>query len=84
MFCLTFIQGKIEEGFDQFRLAIKNDPLSSYAQSCFALILGTSNKFKEAITFAEYAVKLDPESLIVRYNLGYCYLWSGEPDTALD
>ncbi len=84
MFCLTFIQGKIEEGFDQFRLAIKTDPLSSYVQSSFALILGTSNKFKEAITFGEYAVKLDPESLIVRYNLGYCYLWSGEPDKALD
>jgi tetratricopeptide (TPR) repeat protein len=84
MFCLTIIQGKIEEGFDQFRLAIKNDPLSAYVQSCFALILTTSNKFKEAITFGEYAVKLDPESLIGRYNLGYCYLWSGEPDKALD
>ncbi len=84
MFCLTFIEGKIEEGFDQFRVAIKNDPLSSYAQSCFALTLATSNKFEEATSLGEYAVKLDPESLIVRYCLGYCYLWSGLPKKALE
>jgi len=84
MFCLTLIEGNIQEGLDQFRLAIKYDPLSSYAQSCFALMLATTNKFEEAITFGEYAIKLDPESLIVRYNLGYCYLWSGKPEKALE
>ena len=83
MFCLILIEGKIKEGFEQFRLAIKNDPLSSYAQSCFALMLATSNKFEEAIVFSENALKLDPDSLIVRYCLGYCYLWSGEPEKTL-
>ena len=75
---------EFEGGFEQFRIALKTDPLSSYAHGCFALILATSNKFEEAIISAEYAVKLDSNSLIARYNLGYSYLWSGQPDKALE
>ena len=29
------------------------------------------------------AVELDPNSVIASYNLGYCYLWSGQLDKAL-
>lgn len=84
MFCLTFMREEFEGGFEQFRIALKTDPLSSYAHACFALILATSHKFEEAIVSAEYAVKLDSNSLIARYNLGYSYLWSGQPDKALE
>ncbi|MCG8581558.1 MAG: tetratricopeptide repeat protein [Bacteroidales bacterium] len=84
MFCLILLEGRVNEGFQQFRLAIKNDPLSSYAQSCFALMLATNDQFKEAIQFAESALKLDPDSLIVRYCLGYCYLWSGKAEKTIE
>jgi len=83
MFCLILLENKIKEGFKQFKLSIKIDPLSSYSKSCFALMLATANKHEEAIELAEDALNQDSESLIVRYCLGYCYLWSGMPDKAL-
>lgn len=84
MLCLAFMRGNFDEGVEQFKIAIKNDPLSSYAHSCYALILASNNNFEKAIVSAEYAVKLDPESLIARYNLGYSYLWSGFLEKALE
>ena len=83
MLCLAFARSDFEGAFEQFRIAIENDPISSYVHSCFALVLTTAGKFKEAIPSGEYAVKLDPDSLIARYNLGYCYLWSGQLEKAL-
>ena len=83
MFYLAFTKGDFEAGIEQFRLAIENDPLSSYLHSCLALTLSTGNRFEEAIPSAEYAVKLDWASLIARYNLAYCYLGSGQVEKAL-
>jgi len=83
MFCQAFMRGNLEEGIDQLRIATENDPLSSYAHSCLALTLATANKLEESVPSGEFAVKLDPDSLIARYNLGYCYLWSGQPEKAL-
>jgi TolB-like protein/class 3 adenylate cyclase/Flp pilus assembly protein TadD len=84
MIYLAFTRGKFEEGIEQFRIVAKSDPLSSYVYSCFALTLATGEKFEESIGHAEYAVKEDPNSLIARYNLGYCYLWSDQPEKALE
>ena len=83
MFYLAFTRGDFEAGIEQFRLAIENDPLSSYLHSCLALTLSTGNKYAEAIPSAEYAVKLDWASLIARYNLAYCYLRLGQLEKAL-
>jgi tetratricopeptide (TPR) repeat protein len=83
MLCLAFARGDFEGGTEQFKIAIENDPISSYVHSCLALVLSTAGKYKEAIVSAEYAVKLDPDSLIARYNMGYSYLWSGQPEKAL-
>jgi adenylate cyclase len=83
MFYLAFTRGDFEAGIEQFRLAIENDPLSSYLHSCLALTLSTADKFEESIAPAEYAVKLDWASLIARYSLGYCYLRSGNLEKAL-
>ena len=83
MFYLAFTLGELEAGIEQFRFAIENDPLSSYLHSCLALTLVTFSKYDEAIPSAEYAVKLDWASLIARYSLGYCYLWSGQLEKAM-
>jgi TolB-like protein/class 3 adenylate cyclase/Tfp pilus assembly protein PilF len=83
MFFLAFMRGEFAAGIEQFRIAIENDPLSSYLHSCLALTLSTANQFEEAITSAEYGVKLDPDSLIARYNLGYSYLRAGHLEKAL-
>ena len=84
LFCLTNIRGAIEEGADQFRIIIKNDPLSSYAHGCFGIVLTAGNSFGEAIVSCEYGVKLDPDAFIARYALGHAYLWSGHLEQALE
>jgi tetratricopeptide (TPR) repeat protein len=83
MFYLAFTKGDFDAGIEQFRLAIENDPLSSYLHSCLALTLSTGNRYKESIPSAEYGVKLDWASLIARYNLAYCYLRLGQVEKAL-
>ena len=84
MLYLAFARQNFEEGIEQIRIATENDPLSSYVHSCHALTLATGDKIKESIVAGEYAVKLDSDSLIARYNLGYSYLWAGQLDKALE
>ena len=84
MIYLAIILEKFEEGFKEFRIAIENDPLSSYVHCTYALTLATGGKYKEAIESGEYAVKIDPDSWIARYCLGYGYLWDGQLDKALE
>lgn len=83
MFCLAFMEGDFEGAYKQFKIATEYDPLSSYIHSCYALTLATGEKLEKSLPLAEYAVELDPDSLIARYNLGYCNLWSGNLDEAL-
>jgi len=83
MIYLAFIQEKFQDAYDQFKIAVENDPLSSYVHCTYALTLATGDKFEEAIVSGEYAIKLDPDSWIARYCLGYCYLHTGQLDKAL-
>ena len=84
LFCLTNIRGANEDAAEQFRIIIKNDPLSSYAHCCYGIVLTAADKFEEAIVSCEYAIKLDPDAFIARYSLGHVYLWSGQLDKALE
>ncbi len=83
MIYLALTRNKFEEGFDQFKIAAENDPLSPYVHSTYALTLTTGGKFEEAIASGEFAVKLDSDSWIARYCLGYSYLCAGQLDKAL-
>jgi adenylate cyclase len=83
LFYPILTRGKVKGGIKQFRIAIENDPLSSYAHACYALTLSTYENYEEAISSAEYALKLDPDSWIARYCLGYSYLWAGQLEEAL-
>jgi len=82
-FYLVLARLKFKEGVEQCRIATENDPLSTYAHSCYALALSNTDKFEESIASAKYAVELDPDAWITRYALGYCYHWAGELDKAL-
>ena len=84
LFLLTYVQERFEEGIEQSRISIENDPLSSYAFSCLGLVLSAANEVDEAIDMALHAVELEPNAMLPRYTLGYCYLCAGEYQKALD
>ncbi len=84
LFLLTYVQERFEEGIEQSRISIENDPLSSYAYSCFGLVLAAANEVDEAIEMAQHAVELEPNAMLPRYTLSYCYLCAGEYHKALD
>ncbi len=84
LFLLTYVQERFEEGIEQSRISIENDPLSSYAYSCFGLVLASANEVDEAIEMAKHAVGLEPNAMLPRYTLSYCYLCAGEYHKAMD
>ena len=83
LFFLTLTQKKFAEGIEQLKIAIETDPLSAYAYGTYGMTLATADK-RECIDMSEYSIKLDPKSMLAHYSLGYCYLWSGQPDKALE
>ena len=84
LFLLTFIQERFAEGIEQAKIAIENDPLSSYAYSCYGLILAPAGEIAESIEIAKHAVELEPQAMLPRYTLAYCYLSAGEYQKALE
>jgi tetratricopeptide (TPR) repeat protein len=84
LFLLCYTLDRFEEAMEQARITIENDPLSSYAYACYALILAPAGEIEESIEIAKYAVGLEPNAMLPRYTLGYCYLYAGEYQKALD
>ena len=83
LFYLSLAVLNFKEGLEQLKIGIENDPLSSYAHSCFALALATADKTKESIELCKYAIKLDPKSMLARFTMGYSYLCARQLDDAL-
>jgi TolB-like protein/Tfp pilus assembly protein PilF len=84
LFLLTYDLERYEDGIEQSKIAIDNDPLSSYAFSCYALVLAAANKTNESIDAAKDAGGLEPKAMLPRYTLSYCYLCAGEYEKALE
>ena len=84
LFYLSLTEKRLAEGNAQLKIAIETDPLSAYAHSCYGLNLATMGKMQKAIEASEYAVKLDPNSMIAQYALGYAFIWSGQFKKALN
>jgi tetratricopeptide (TPR) repeat protein len=84
LFYLLTATLQIDEGILELRKAVETDPLSSYAACCFALGLSVAGEINESIEWASRAVKLDPDSLISRYTLGFCYQWADEISKSIE
>ena len=82
-FYLMLVRRPFEQGIEHTKLAIENDPLSSYAYCVHALALCTSDLLEESIISASNGVKLNPDGLLGHYALGYCYLWAGKLNDAI-
>ena len=64
LFYLQFSEGRLEEGIAQAKLALKADPISSYAHAVYGLSCGNAGKHLEAVEACQRAVELDSESFV--------------------
>ena len=69
LFYLQFSEGRLTEGVEQAKLALKADPLSSYAHAVYGLTCGNSGKKLEAVQSCQRAVELDSDSFLAQMLL---------------
>jgi tetratricopeptide (TPR) repeat protein len=69
LFYLQFSEGRLADGVEQAKLALKADPLSSYAHAVYGLTCGNAGKKLEAVQACQRAVELDSESFLAQMLL---------------
>ncbi len=69
LFYLQFSEGRMGDGIAQAKLALKADPLSSYAHAVYGLTCGNAGKRVEAVEACQRAVELDSESFLAQMLL---------------
>jgi eukaryotic-like serine/threonine-protein kinase len=68
----------------EFRRAIALNPGYATAMHWYALTLAATGRKEESITEIKLARDIDPRSLIINANVGWCYYLGGEPDRAIE
>ena len=63
--------------------ALRDDPLSAYAATIHAIILGHAGRFPEAIAMGRRATELDPDSIVAWWQLQCISGWSGDHEGAV-
>ena len=69
LFYLQFSEGRLGDGMQQAKLALKADPLSSYAHAVYGLTCGNAGRKLEAVEACQRAVELDSESFVAQMLL---------------
>lgn len=69
LFYLQFSEGRLADGMQQAKLALKADPLSSYAHAVYGLTCANAGKKVEAVQACRRAVELDSESFVAQMLL---------------
>ena len=67
LFYLQAIVGRLEEAVAEAKLALRCDPLSSYAHALVGFTCYGAGNYTEAVQACERAVELDPESFLARW-----------------
>jgi TolB-like protein/tetratricopeptide (TPR) repeat protein/tRNA A-37 threonylcarbamoyl transferase component Bud32 len=68
----------------QFKRAIALDPGYATAMHWYALSLAAMGRRQESITEIKLARDIDPRSLIINANVGWCYYLAGDMDRAIE
>jgi TolB-like protein/Tfp pilus assembly protein PilF len=68
----------------EFQRAIALNPGYAPAMHWYALFLAAQGRREESITEIKLAREIDPRSLIINANVGWCYYLAGEPDRAIE
>ena len=71
----------VESGFQR---AIALDPGYATAMHWYALSLAAMGRHEESITEIKLAREIDPRSLIINANTGWCYYLAGDMDRAIE
>ena len=66
LFYLQFSEGRMEEGVAQTKLALRYDPLSSYAHAAHGLTCAWAGRLSEGLEHCKRGVELDSESYLAR------------------
>jgi TolB-like protein/DNA-binding winged helix-turn-helix (wHTH) protein/thioredoxin-like negative regulator of GroEL len=77
-------QGKIEETYQQMRIAQENDPLSPVSNSALCSILLLKRENPEALKYCQKAVEIQPTAPMVKIQLASVYFLNGRPDEAVE
>lgn len=77
LFFLQYSEGRLKEGAAEAKLALKSDPLSSYAHSVFSCTCAMAAKHEEAVKSSRRAVELDSQSYLARVILQAVLYFSG-------
>ena len=67
LFYLQYAAGRLEDGVTQAKLALEDDPLSSYAHGLYSLSCAQAGRYTESLQASERAVQLDPECFLARW-----------------
>jgi TolB-like protein/Tfp pilus assembly protein PilF len=68
----------------EFQRAIELNPGYATALHWYALSLAAHGRTQEALTEIKLAREIDPRSLIINANVGWCYYVAGDLDRAID
>jgi TolB-like protein/Tfp pilus assembly protein PilF/predicted Ser/Thr protein kinase len=68
----------------EFHRAIELNPGYATALHWYALSLAAEGRTQEALTEIKLAREIDPRSLIINANVGWCYYVAGDLDRAID
>jgi TolB-like protein/Tfp pilus assembly protein PilF len=68
----------------EFQRAISLNPGYATAMHWYALSLAAQGRKEESITEIRLAQEIDPRSLIINANAGWCYYVGGDPDRAIE
>ena len=83
LFWLQTVGGRHREAVAEARRTLDADPLSPYAMTILALVLGIAGEAAEALRHARLAAQADPEALISHWVRGQVAHWAGERDEAM-
>lgn len=68
----------------EFQRAIALNPGYATAMHWYALSLAAQGRMEESITEIKLAREIDPRSLIINANVGWCYYLAGDADRAIE
>ncbi|MCP3725804.1 winged helix-turn-helix domain-containing protein [Paraburkholderia sp. CNPSo 3272] len=80
---LQFSEGRLAEGMEQAKLALKSDPLSAYAHALYALTCLVAGKTAEGVEVSRRAVHLDAESFLANWVLQMALLSNGQFEASI-
>ena len=83
LFWLQTVGGRHREAVAEARRTLEADPLSAYAATILALVLGMAGEAVEALPHARLAAQRDPEALIYHWVHGQVAHWAGQRDEAI-